>query len=112
MSPHLDVLSLCLVVQNVCYLLRKDLLSSGSGVDTHHGHSNRPGSVAYGHPEVDVIGLHVLSLQELATDVREKGEDVSCYGLRGREVAQLLHTTLGTRRPTFQSSNRYNIASV
>ena len=106
---HLDVLSLSLIIQNMCNLLSKDLLSSGSSMDAHHGHSNRPGSVAYGHPEVDVIGLHVLSLQELATDVREEGEDVSCYGLGGRE---LLHTTLGTRRLTFQSSNRYNIASV
>ena len=96
----------------MCNLLSKDLLSSGSGMDAHHDHSNRPGSIAYGHPEVDVVGLHVLSLQELATDVREEGEDVSCYGLRGREVAELLHTTLGTRRLTFQSSNRYNIASV
>ena len=39
------------------YLLSKDLLAAGSGVDTNHGDPNGPGGVAYGHLKVGVISL-------------------------------------------------------
>jgi len=41
------------------YGLSKDLLPPCPGVDTHHGHSNRPGGIAYGHLKIGIIGLHV-----------------------------------------------------
>ena len=54
---NLYVLALCFVIEYVRYLLSKDLLAAGSGVDTNHGDSNGPGGVAYGHLQVGVISL-------------------------------------------------------
>ena len=58
-STYLYVFSLCLIVEDVCNLLSKDLLSAGSSMDTHHGYTNGPGGIAYGHLQVDSISLRV-----------------------------------------------------
>lgn len=57
LGADLDVLPLGLVVQHVRHVFREDLLSSRTGVDTHHGHTDGPGGIANCHLQVRIIGL-------------------------------------------------------
>ena len=81
MDQYLNVLPLSFIVEYMSNLLCKDLLPPRPGMNAHHCHPNRPRSVPYGHLEVDVVGLHILSLQEVATDVGQECQNVSSYGL-------------------------------
>ncbi len=58
--PYLNVLSLSLIIENMCNLLREDLLPPSTSMDTHHGHTNRPGGVTNRHGEVRIVCLDGL----------------------------------------------------
>lgn len=48
-GSNLNVFSLRLVIKNVGHVLGEDLFSSGTGVDSHHSHTNWPGGITNGH---------------------------------------------------------------
>jgi len=54
----LDVFSLCFIIEYVCHISRKDLLTASACMDTDHRHSNRPRSIANCHLKVCIIRLH------------------------------------------------------
>lgn len=74
---HLNIFSLCFIVENVGHVLREDLFSARTGVDAHHGHPNGPGGVSDGHLEICVICLDIFSLQHEFDDVGDRLFDIS-----------------------------------
>lgn len=53
----LDIFPLCLVVKNVGDILRENLLSTSTGVNAHHRHTDGPRAVSNGHLQVRVVCL-------------------------------------------------------
>ena len=46
---YLNILSLCLIIQDMSDLLRKNLLPTSTSMDAHHGNANGPGSITNSH---------------------------------------------------------------
>jgi len=56
-ASHLDVFSLRFIVENVGDMFGENLLSPSTSVDSHHGHTDWPGSITNGHLQVGIICL-------------------------------------------------------
>ena len=64
-TTYLDVLALDLVVEDMCDVLVRNLLSSSSSVNSHHGDADRPGSVADCHLQVRVVRAQVVTVEQV-----------------------------------------------
>jgi len=56
-DADLNVFSLCFVIQNVCNITSKDLLSASTCMYTNHRHSNWPRCIADCHFKVRIVCL-------------------------------------------------------
>jgi hypothetical protein len=84
----LDVLAAHFVIEHMCYLISRNLLSGGTFVDTvvlerirtcerqneeakdapHHSYSYRPGSVSDGKAKIGIVGALVLAFLHVVHD--------------------------------------------
>ena len=81
-SSYLDVLALDLVVENMGNVLVGNLLSSSSSVNSDHGDSDRPGSVANRHLQVRVVCAQVVAVEQVLYHYHQTVQNGAVCGLK------------------------------